>query len=129
MFKCLGCNTFFKEPALKDDKYLCPKCESVKYRPLVAKTISRREVIKKLLSVMQKLNRFDFAVADAFNSTALDDTDFDFAKGELFDLILMIAGDSEISLPFNIDEKIFDLGNSQKVEVTFNELTNNIEGE
>lgn len=138
MFKCLECGNKFSEtleiiethgldtPPF-EKRYVCPHCKSSNYRPLIKDSISRREVLDKLVGIMQALNEFEYAVCDALSQTALDGTKFDIARDEMFNLIINVAGENEFELPSDIDIKIFGAHSNATAQKLFYILTNNIE--
>lgn len=140
MFRCLECGKGFKEPLKVEERhglesppfeesYVCPSCKGSAYKPFIKDEISRREMLDSLIDIMRHLNEFEYAVCDTFSETALDDTGVDYARSDLYDLLLKVAGDDEFELPFDIDEKVFALRTEVEGETVFATLTKNIEGE
>lgn len=138
MFRCLECGAKFKETLELTEthgldtppfekRYVCPECRGSSYKPLIKDSISRRDVLDKLIDIMQALNEFEYAVCDLFNETALDGTRFDVARSDMFELLISVAGDDEFKLPRDIDVKIFDTRSTLEAEKLFYVLTNNIE--
>lgn len=138
MFRCLECGVKFGEtlelleihgldmPPF-EKRYVCPHCRGSSYQTLVKDEISRREVLDKLVNIMQALNEFEYAVCDLFNDTALDGSRFDVARSDMFELMIAVAGDDEFELPKDIDAKIFDFKTEKDAQILFNILTKNIE--
>ena len=138
MFRCLECRRAFEETLELIDPigldsppykkiYVCPHCKQNYYKPFVKDSISRREVIDKLIDVMQKLNIFEHKISEAFNSCATDGTELDYARSELFELFTVLAANDEFDLPRDIDAKIFDMVSSQEAAAVMGILTKNIE--
>lgn len=132
MFRCLECGEAFKFPreieeAHGEKWYLCPHCGENHYKPFVRDEISRREVLEKLCEAMMLLNCFDSGICGVFNSVALEKTDFDFARSELYDAIVYVAGDSEFDLPSDITDKICEMKTQKDTSEVFEKLTYNIE--
>lgn len=138
MFKCLNCKAVFEEPKHLterhgfsnppfEDWYVCPKCKETGYKPLIRNEIGRREMLSQLVDIMRSLNEFEHSVCDALNSTALDDTEFDVARSDLFELIISVAGSDEFELPNDIDAKIFDMRSDGESKGVYEILTKNIE--
>ena len=140
MFRCLECGEAFEETLeIKEThglstppyetRYVCPKCKGNNYKPFIKDAISRRQVIDKLIDIMQKLNIFEQKLSETFNSTATNGTELDFARNYMFELLTVLAGDDEFMLPRNIDEKIFDMVSTQEAAAVERILTKNIEGD
>ncbi len=138
MFRCLECGELFKEPLEYEEThgldtppyekmYVCPKCKGHGYSPLIKDTVSRREILDKLVDIMQALNEFEYAVCDTFSESALDDTRFDWARSDMYELILSIADIEPFKLPANIDDMIFSARSFQQTAAVYRELTKNIE--
>ncbi len=138
MFRCLECGAKFSEtleliethgldtPPF-EKRYVCPHCRSSSYKPLIKDNVSRREVLDKLIDIMQALNEFEYAFCDLFSETALDGTKFDIARNDMYELMISVAGDDDFELPGDIDSKISDVRSTKEAEILFNALTNNIE--
>ncbi len=140
MFRCLECGEKFREPIELIEThgldtppfekiYVCPKCKGHGYKPLVRDSISRREVLDKLVDIMRLLNTFELAVCEVFGETCFDGNSFDTARSDMYELIVSVAGDSEFDLPRDIDSKIFDMRSSQEAAALIGVLTKNIGGE
>lgn len=138
MFKCFECGDKFNytleitethglDTPPYEKRYVCPRCKGSGYKPLVKDEISRREVLDDLVDIMKALNEFKYAVCDALSESTLNGTKFDDAHYRLFELIVTVAGDSEIELPQNIEDKIFDTKTSVQTAALFKILTENIE--
>jgi hypothetical protein len=140
MFRCLDCKAAFDEPLHLvethgldtppfEDRYVCPRCKSGHYKPFVQDEFSRRQIIKDLLEIMADLNEFNSVVSDAFNSNALEDTAFDCARGNLYELLTVISADTEFDLPNNIDDWIFKMKSEAAKQKVYATLVENIEEE
>jgi DNA-directed RNA polymerase subunit RPC12/RpoP len=132
MFRCLECGKAFErtreiEEAHGEKWYVCPHCGEHHYKPFIENRMDRREVIERAVDVMRNLNTFRSLIEKAFNSCCFDGSDIDFAMGDLHDLIVYAAGDSEFDLPDNISDKIFDVKTEAQASKLFDELTYNIE--
>ena len=140
MFRCLDCKKKFDEPMLIEEthgftnppfenRYVCPHCRSTNYKLMLKDTFSRRRIIADVLEIMVRMNDFEFLVSDAFNSTALEDTAFDEARGMLYELLTVLSGDEVFALPHNIDEAIFSMRTDCKRQLVYGDLVYNIEEE
>ena len=140
MFRCLDCGEKFREPIKLTEThglstppyektYVCPTCKGHGYKPLIRDSISRREVLDKLVDIMKSLNMFERAVCEVFGETCFDGNSFDFARSDMYELIVSVAGDSEFDLPRDIDSKIFDMRTNSEAAAVMALLTKNIEGE
>ena len=140
MFRCLECGEAFEETLEiiethgldtppYEKRFVCPECKSNRYKPFTKDSISRRQVIDRLIDIMQKLNIFEHKISEAFNSCATDDTELDYARRELFELFTVLAGGDEFDLPGDIDAKIFGMVSSQEAAAVMGILTKNIEGD
>lgn len=132
MFRCLECGAAFQFPheieeAHGEKWYVCPHCGEHHYKPFIENRMDRREVIERAVDVMRNLNTFRSLIEKALNSCCFDGSDIDFAMGDLHDLIVYAAGDSEFDLPSNISDKIFDAKTEAQASKLFDELTYNIE--
>lgn len=138
MFRCLECGAEFDVPlCIKEthrldnppfeDRYVCQRCHGSNYKPFVKDVISRREVLEGMVDIMRLLNRFEASVCEAFNGSALDGSDFDFARGNLYELITVVAGDGEFDLPDYINEKLFDAKTEGEAFEALKDLVKNIE--
>ncbi len=132
MFRCLECGEAFRFPLEVEEAhgekwYLCPHCKENRYKPFVRDEVSRREVLERAVGALAKLNRFREAVESAFNSCALDNTDFDFATSDMHELIVLAAGDAEFDLSEDITGKLFDMKTEGDAQKVFELLTKNIE--
>jgi DNA-directed RNA polymerase subunit RPC12/RpoP len=132
MFRCLECGKEFKTPLEIEETHgerwhLCPHCKENHYKPFVKDEVSRRKILEKMCEILASLNTFESLVTDVFNSTAFDDTAFDWARSDLYELICRTAGDLEFDLPVDIDKKLFDMRTEKEVFEAFSELTKNIE--
>lgn len=140
MFRCLDCKAAFDEPLHLtethgldnppfEDRYVCPRCRSGNYKPFVKDEFSRRQIIRDLLEIMTDLNEFNSVVSDAFNSTALENTAFDWARGNLYELLTVLSADTEFNLPNNIDDWIFKMKSEADKQKVYAALVENIEEE
>lgn len=132
MFRCLECGKEFEFPLEKEEAhgevwYLCPHCKENHYKPFVKDEVGRREVLEELCEALACLNRFDYLVSNALNSTALDDTEFDYGRSKLYETICAVAGDAEFDLPRDIDVALFGMKTDKQVFEVVQALTKNIE--
>lgn len=132
MFRCLECGKEFEMPyesieAHDEVWYLCPHCKENHYKPFVKDRVSRREILEKLCEILAYFNKFESLVTDVFNSTALDDTDFDWGRSALYETICVVAGDSEFDLPSDIDLVLFKMKTDKQIFEAMQILTKNIE--
>lgn len=138
MFRCLDCMAAFDEPLHLtethgfdnppfEDRYVCPRCRGGNYKPFVKDEFSRRQIIKDLLEIMADLNKFNSVVSDAFNSNALEDTAFDWARGNLYELLTVLSADTEFDLPNNIEDWVFAMRSEDNKQNVYSALVENIE--
>ena len=132
MFRCLECGKAFDRPLEFEEAhdevwYLCPHCKENHYKPFVKDRVSRREVLEELCEALACLNRFDYLVSNALNSTALNDTEFDYGRSKLYETICLVAGDAEFDLPRDIDVALFGMKTDKQVFEALETLTKNIE--
>ena len=140
MFRCFDCGKSFDDDDILElsendgfregpyrTSYVCPHCKGNTYRPFIKDKISRRRVIDELLDILLLLNVFDEKLCGVFNSTATEDTEFDFARSKAFDFLVELAENEDFDLPRNIDDKVFRMKTVADAQDVMNILTRNIE--
>ena len=139
MFRCTECGRVFKEPKVVYESHgfntapyeklnMCPRCDSMGYKPLVTDSVSRREVLNGLIHIMQSLNEFCDGLCAALNGAALDGSGLEQARGDMYELMTDIAEDGgDMPLPDDADERVFGCRSDAAATSLFSFLTQNIE--
>jgi DNA-directed RNA polymerase subunit RPC12/RpoP len=138
LYRCLECGHEFEEPRKITEThgldtppyeilYVCPECQSHGFKCKLDNSYSRTEIIDKLVDIMQALNEFDHSLCAALNLCATDGTLLDDARGKIFELLTVLAGDDEFELPSDTDDKVFSMQKPAEVHEVYKILTKSIE--
>lgn len=140
MYKCKDCGRDFDKPYIHkeghgfneppfEEEKLCPACRSNNFFELIPDKIRRSNMLEDLIKAQRHFNEFRRKLEGALSETALDGIGFDYGISRLYDLFCTVAGDGieGIELPFDIDEKFFNVETEDECEELIAALTKNIE--
>lgn len=138
MYKCLECGHTFDRPGTYEESHgfnygpsevwsVCPFCKENHYVPMMKDEIGLVESVDVMLEVMMMLNQFDAAITQAFNAETLVGSRIEEARSKLCDFMIYACCNSELDLPNDMEEKLWNMRTEKDLDKVCFELYQNIE--